>query len=72
MRKNAGIWQVKGAGPAVAVHHTRLAAEAEAKRLASLHPGQDFYVMQAVAIHRNISTERISLDSLDEDGALPF
>lgn len=69
---NKQIWQVKGNGPAMAVHQSRLQAETEAKRLASLHPGQDFYVMEAVAVHRNVSTTRHAFDSLDEDGSLPF
>lgn len=72
MKRNATIWMVKGNGPSTNIHQSRQSAEAEAKRLANMRPGEDFYVMQAVSIHRNISTERVALDGLTEDGSLPF
>ena len=66
------IWQVKGNGPATTVHRFRKQAENEARRLAAANPGQDFYVMEAVAVHRNVSTTRYAFDDLDEDGSIPF
>ena len=62
------IWMVKGDGPAVAIHHDRATAENEAKRLAGMHPGVDFYVMESVTLYRRVTVERISFD----DETIPF
>ena len=64
------FWMVKGNGPTNFCHDSR--REAEAARLARCSPGQQFYVLEAVAVHRTIETERISLDSRDEQGEIPF
>lgn len=66
------FWMVKGAGPTNFRHDSRREAEAEAARLARCSPGQQFFVLEAVAVHRAIETERISLDNLDEQGEIPF
>lgn len=41
------VWTKQGDAPTVA-HNTRKAAVDEAKRLAALHPGQKYIVLQAV------------------------
>lgn len=66
------FWMVKGAGPASAIHHSRGAAEAEAQRLARLHPGNEFFVMEAVAVHRKVDVERIVLRHDADYEELPF
>lgn len=69
------FWMVKGAGPAKAIHGTRADAEREADRLARNNPGEAFYVLQAIACHRKVDVERISLieAALDmDDEELPF
>lgn len=52
-------------------HQTKLAAEVEAKRLASEHPGQVFYVVETVAAARKQTVEfvRYEGDSIQE---IPF
>lgn len=65
------FWMVKGTGPATAIHHTRTAAESEAQRLARLHPGQLFFVMEAVAMHRRVDVERVAFRE-DEREEIPF
>ena len=54
------FWMVKGIGLLGAIHHTRTAAEDEAQRLARLHPGHMFFVMEAVAMHRRFDVERVA------------
>lgn len=41
------VWTKKGRAPRFA-HETRESAEREAERLARLHPGQKFHLMQSV------------------------
>lgn len=65
------FWMVKGHGPASAIHHSRSAAEAEAQRLARTHPGNEFFVMEAVAMHRRIDVERIAFREGDAE-EVPF
>lgn len=65
------FWMVKGAGPASATHHSRAAAEAEAQRLARLHPRQEFFVMEAVAVHLKVDVERVVFRE-DHEEELPF
>lgn len=65
------FWMVKGVGPTFAIHHTRSAAEDEAQRLARLHPGHMFFVMEAVAMHRRVDVERVAFRE-DEREELPF
>ncbi|WP_028029914.1 hypothetical protein [Gemmobacter nectariphilus] len=69
------FWMVKGAGPTNAIHATRMDAEREADRLAKQNPGVNFYVLQAIACHRKIEVERVSLieATLDmDDEEIPF
>ncbi|MCV9910201.1 hypothetical protein OIV19_21640 [Brucella sp. HL-2] len=49
--KRDKFWMVYGASRAAPTfqHTIKKAAEGEAKRLAALHPGERFYVLQAVA-----------------------
>lgn len=46
------IWMVKGesGGPPSKVHKTEASATVEAKRLARLHPGTKFYVLEAMTV----------------------
>lgn len=69
------FWMVKGAGPANATHRTRHLAENEAERLARANPGTEFFVMEAVAVHRRIDVERTSLrpgDRFTREEEIPF
>lgn len=71
----AKFWMVKGDGPASATHGSREAAEREADRLARLSPGTLFFVLEAVACHRRVDVERISLDGRNDprkDHLIPF
>lgn len=61
------FWLVKGDGPAQVQHFSQDSAEQEAQRLACLHPGKRFFVLEAVAMHRTLQTERVDLR--DSDGA---
>lgn len=66
---------VAGDGPTSVRHRARADAEKEASRLARAHPGTEFFVLEAVAMHRRVDVERISFDSADEDGIpedMPF
>lgn len=63
------FWMVKGAGPANSKHDTEQSAETEARRLASLHPGQWFYVVAAVTA---IRYPRPDIDRLDLTDEIPF
>lgn len=62
MTQPAQFWMVAGDGPASARHPSREIAEREAERLARANPGTPFFVMEAVACHRRVDVERISLD----------
>ena len=69
------FWMVKGDGPAIVPHGSRAVAESEAERLARLHPGTPFFVLEAVACHRRVDVERISLDGKGDpraDPEIPF
>ncbi|MGD9862542.1 MAG: hypothetical protein AB7S99_04950 [Pseudodonghicola sp.] len=66
------FWMVKGDGPTTYRHDSQASAEAEAQRLARLNPGQIFFVMEAVAAHRHIAVERISLRGRVDDEEIPF
>lgn len=55
------FWMVKGLGAAQFRHDTQDQAEAEAARLARRNPGQEFYVLEAIAVHRLADVERVSL-----------
>ena len=68
-REPEAFWMVKGPGPASARHDTRSSAEREAERLARANPGQDFYVLQAIALIRKVDVERIALCA---DEHIPF
>ncbi|WCR17548.1 hypothetical protein [Paracoccus alcaliphilus] len=65
------FWMVKGAGPASCTHQSRRAAEMEADRLARLHPGHMFFVMEAVAMHRRVDVERVAFRE-DQREEIPF
>ena len=75
MTKPAMFWMVKGDGPAVVCHESRAVAESEAERLARLNPGTPFFVLEAIACHRRVDVERISLDGRNDprkDHLIPF
>ena len=72
MSKIAKFWMVKGAGPTNAVHRSEASAQDEAQRLARLHPGTSFFVLEAVSLHRKVDVESIDLRDMDEDDQTPF
>jgi hypothetical protein len=51
------VWAA-GRGAPVVKHETQGKAEKEAERLASLNPGDDFYVLQPVMRLREVRVER--------------
>ena len=65
------FWMVKGAGPASVMHDSQRGAEREAERLARENPGQRFFVLEAIAMHRRVDVERIALRG-DPDAEIPF
>lgn len=65
------FWMVKGAGPAPYEHQTFSGAEAEAERLARMHPGQTFTVLEAVSAFRIVDVVRVSFRD-ENDQQLPF
>lgn len=65
--KHRKFWLVKGSGPASVHHPSRVSAEAEAHRLARIHPGAPFAVMEAVTVFQKIDVERIDLDAEPAD-----
>lgn len=65
------FWMVKGSGPAYYEHPSLSGAEAEAERLARLHPGQTFTVLEAVSACRRVDVERVSFRD-ENDQQLPF
>lgn len=66
------FWMVQGQGPASYRHASQASAEYEAQRLARCHPGQMFFVMEAIAAHRKIEVERIALRDEYHDQDQPF
>lgn len=66
------FWMIKGDGPTNHIHETRHGAELEADRLARLHPGIQFFVLEAVACHRRHDIERIALGRPDSRDEIPF
>jgi hypothetical protein len=50
------VW-CSGGGAPIHRHHTPEAAMAEAKRLAQLHQGHDFYTLQATGMARKVEVE---------------
>lgn len=68
------FWMVKGAGPTTCIHFEREDADREADRLSRLHPGVNFYILEAVACHRKVDVERIDLsERIDaENDEIPF
>lgn len=69
------FWMVSGDGPSRFRHETQLDAEREADRLARAHPGQAFFVLEAISVHRRVEVERRDLRATaefhDEQG-IPF
>ena len=65
------FFMVKGAGPTNVIHSSREVAEREARRLASLNPGERFFVLQAVTSFHKADVEREDLVEAGADG-LPF
>lgn len=68
------FWMVSGDGPASYRHLSQASAEEEAQRLARLHPGRAFFVMEAIAVHRKVDVERRDLrgDVPKNDDEIPF
>ena len=69
--KRGTIWMVKGPGPASVVRYCRRSAEAEAQRLARLHPGTKFHVLKSVACHREPAVSAKRATQPDDAGAIP-
>ena len=55
------FWMVKGNGPASFKHSTKEAAIKEAERLANVHPGKEFYVLEAICIKKSSKMETTHL-----------
>jgi hypothetical protein len=53
---NTKFWMVLGNGPPNVRHDSYAKAEFEARRLAAIHTGQDFYVMESMA---RVSTSQV-------------
>lgn len=51
------VWNPDGQAPTMR-HWTRLSADTEAQRLASLHPDQDFFVLKAMAGRRGVEPKK--------------
>lgn len=62
---------VHGDGPSSVRQPSRAAAEVEAQRLARQNPGVEFFVLEAIAMHRRVDVERVDLRE-QNDGELPF
>lgn len=59
-------WLVHGDGPTNFRHPTEQSAVREAERLARLHPGRVFVVLESVEALRKVDVERISLRAREE------
>lgn len=55
--QNKKFWMVKGNGPTSFKHSTKEAAIKEAERLANVHPGKEFYVLEAICIKKTSKME---------------
>jgi hypothetical protein len=55
------VWSPQGSKPMVR-HVDGKSATTEAERLASLHPGNEFYVLKAVRVSRAVRTITVTLD----------
>lgn len=55
------VWNPEGNSPKHQ-HWSRESASAEARRLASLNPSTDFYVLEAVGFARKVDVEYRQLD----------
>jgi hypothetical protein len=51
------FWMVKGNGPTGFKHSTKEAAIKEAERLAKVHPGKEFYVLETICIKKTSKME---------------
>lgn len=55
------FWMVVGDGKPNVRHSDKAIAENEAKRLARQHVGREFYVVEAISVHRKVDVESIVL-----------
>jgi len=60
-RADGKFWMVQGGGPATLRYPEKAAAEKEAERLATVNPGKEFFVMEAVTRVRTPTVERQAL-----------
>ena len=69
------FWMVQGIGPATHRHDSLSSAQAEAKRLARIHRGERFFVMEAIECVEAIDvivTSLRSKDECDDSDLIPF
>ena len=62
-------WMVHGHGMPSHMHESYESAAKEAKRLARVHPGQTFVVLESVKAFRKIEIQEMDMDG---DYELPF
>jgi len=62
------VWNPNGCHAPKYRHETGQSAEDEAKRLARLHPGQEFFVLCAVGVAKKVDVEYVPFEA-DE---IPF
>ena len=67
------FWMVLGSGTPTYRHPSKATAVAEAERLASMNPGQEFAVLESLAVCKKtqILWEATSVDSSESDD-VPF
>lgn len=68
------FFMVKGRGPATVEHEDLKSARVEASRLARKSPGEAFFIMEAVEVHRKVDVDVTNLreDFPDPDDLIPF
>jgi hypothetical protein len=59
-QSNKKFWMVKGNGPTNFKHRSKEAAVKEAERLANVHQGKEFYVLEAICIKK--ASKMVTLD----------
>lgn len=65
MGNDSQFWMVLGDGPPLVRHCSRADAEVEARRLASIHRGRRFVVLEAVTAFEIEDVRRIELTAPD-------
>ncbi len=67
------VWSPQGARPPTHRHASEAAARNEAQRLAGLHPGNEFFVLEARCVAKKVEVQITELeDTWTDESEMPF